>query len=221
MEVLGTTAGLWRAVVSSGLYHGLNPGMGWPLAVSAALFERRSSALWRAMGLLSVGHFLAMVGILLPFAVMFLLVQYQQEIQIGAACLVIAMGLLLLWYRKHPRFLSRVKPSQLALWSFLVALAHGAGLMLVPIFLGLCGLDELDLGHRAALDLMGANVAMAVIVGLMHTFAMIGSGGLLAWAVHRYFGLQVLRATWFNLDVVWAVSLICVGGLGLWGSLAL
>lgn len=221
MEMIGTTAGLWLAVAASGLYHGLNPGMGWPLAVSAALFEGRRAALWRALGMLSVGHFLAMIGILLPFAVMFMLVEYQREIQIGAACVVIATGLFLLWYRKHPRFLARVKPSQLALWSFLVAMAHGAGLMLVPIFLGLCGLDELDMGHRAALDLMGANVAMAFVVGLMHTAAMIGSGGVLAWAVHRYLGLKALRATWFNLDVVWAGSLVAVGGFGLWAGLAL
>ncbi|MEO0666046.1 MAG: hypothetical protein AAFY97_09995 [Pseudomonadota bacterium] len=221
MDILGTTAGLWLAVAVSGLYHGLNPGMGWPLAVSAALFEGRREALWPALGLLGLGHFLAMVGILLPFAVMFLLVEYQREIQISAACVVIAMGLFLLWYRRHPRFLARVKPSRLALWSFLVAMAHGAGLMLVPIFLGLCGIDELDMGHRAALDLMGSNVLMAFTVGLMHTAAMIGSGGLLAWAVHRYLGLKALRATWFNLDIVWALSLVFVGGLGLWAGLTL
>ncbi|MEO0486883.1 MAG: hypothetical protein AAF092_13340 [Pseudomonadota bacterium] len=221
MELLGTTAGLWLAVVISGLYHGLNPGMGWPLAVSAALFEGRREALWRALGMLGVGHFLAMVGILLPFAVMFMLVEYQREIQIGAACVVICMGVFLLIYRKHPRFLSRVRPSQLALWSFLVAMAHGAGLMLVPIFLGLCGLDELDMGHRAALSLMGANAGMAFLVGLLHTGAMIGSGGVLAWAVHRYLGLNALRRTWFNLDIIWALSLIGVGALGLWAGLTL
>lgn len=216
---MGTTAGLWLAVVVSGLYHGINPGMGWPLAVSSALFEGRKDALWRAMGMLGIGHLIAMVGILLPFAVMFVLIDYQREIQIGAAFIVIAMGLFLLWYRKHPRFLARVKPSQLALWSFLVALAHGAGLMLVPIYLGLCNLDELDVGHRAAASLMGANVGMAFLVGLLHTAAMVGSGGAIAWAVHRYLGLNALKKTWFNLDVIWALSLILVGALGLWVAL--
>jgi hypothetical protein len=121
------------AVVASGIYHGVNPGMGWPLAVSAALFEGQRTALLRALAALGFGHLLAMLGILLPFAVMFVLVEYQREIRIGASCLVIAAGLYLVFNRRHPRFLSRVKPTRLALWSFLVAMAHGAGLMLVPI----------------------------------------------------------------------------------------
>ncbi|MEM1237540.1 MAG: hypothetical protein AAGI10_11255 [Pseudomonadota bacterium] len=211
MDMLNTTAGLWLAVLASGLYHGINPGMGWPLAVSSALFDGRVQALWRALAALGLGHLIAMVGILLPFAVMFVLVDYQREIQLGAACVVIAMGVFLLIYRRHPRFLSRVKPSQLALWSFLVAMAHGAGLMLVPIYLGLCGLDELDTGHRAAASLMGANVGTAFLVGLAHTAAMVVSGGAVAWAVHKYLGLNALRKTWFNLDVFWALSLIAVG----------
>ena len=214
-----TAAGLWLAVVASGLYHGVNPGMGWPLAVSAALMEGGRQPLFKAMGALADGHFVAMVGILLPFAMMTLLVEYQREIRIGAGLIVIAMGVFLVIYRRHPRFLSRVPPAKLALWSFLVATAHGAGLMLVPIYLGLCGLDELDAGHRAAATLMGQNLGIAFMVAVLHTLAMVASGGAVALAVHRYLGLSFVSKSWFNLDMVWAGSLILVGVIGLWTAL--
>lgn len=213
-----TAAGLWLAVIGSGIYHGINPGMGWPLAVSAGLMGRGQRDLIAALGPLAIGHMAAMAGILLPFAVMASLVQWQHEIRIGAGVLVVGMGIYLLINRRHPRFLARIRPTQLALWSFAVAMAHGAGLMLVPIFLGLCKAGELDAGHAAAMTLMGGNVGMAVAVSVVHAGAMIVSGGLIAWAVFRWLGPQFISRSWFNLDVVWALSLILVGGLGLWGA---
>lgn len=215
-----TAAGLWLAVIGSGIYHGINPGMGWPLAVSAGLMGRGQRDLIAALGPLAIGHLLAMAGILLPFAIMVSLVQWQHEIRIGAGLIVVGMGVYLLINRRHPRFLARIRPTQLALWSFAVAMAHGAGLMLVPIFLGLCKAAELDAGHAAAMTLMGGNVGMAAAVSIVHAGAMIVSGGLIAWAVFRWLGPQFISKSWFNLDVVWAVSLILVGGLGLWGALA-
>jgi hypothetical protein len=127
-DLLSTTAGLWLAVVASGIYHGVNPGMGWPLVVSAALMERRASALPAALTALSFGHLVAVTAILLPFALITALVEAQTQIRIGAGLIVIGLGVFLLLNRRHPRFLARVSPSRLALWSFLVALAHGAGL---------------------------------------------------------------------------------------------
>jgi hypothetical protein len=214
-----TALGLWLAVLASGLYHGVNPGMGWPLAVSGALFERREGALWRAMGALGLGHLLAMVGILLPFAAMVVLVDYQREIQIGAALLVITMGLWIAITRRHPRFLARVKPGRLTLWSFLVAMAHGAGLMLVPIYLGLCQADDLDMSQAAATGLLLQNVEVALMVAVFHTLAMLASGGALAFGVYRVFGLKFITQSWFNLELFWALSLIGVGMLGLWAAL--
>ncbi|MEM1346802.1 MAG: hypothetical protein AAGI34_19790, partial [Pseudomonadota bacterium] len=134
------TAVLWLAVIASGLYHGLNPGMGWPLAVSAGLFERRAGALWGAVAALGIGHLVAMLAILLPFGMLSTLVFWEAQIRIVAALCVLGFGLWLLFRPRHPRFLARVPPSRLALWSFLVALAHGAGLMIVPLYLGICGL---------------------------------------------------------------------------------
>lgn len=132
-----TPAGLWFAVVASGLYHGLNPGMGWPLAVSAGLLERSSRALLLALVYLTAGHLLAMLAATLPFALLSALVAWQRSIQVGASLLVFGFGLYLLVQRRHPRALARIPPTQLVLWSFAIAMAHGAGLMLVPIYLGL------------------------------------------------------------------------------------
>jgi hypothetical protein len=210
-----TAAGLWLAVVGSGIYHGVSPGMGWPLAVSAALMGNGRRDLVGALVPLAAGHFLAMAGILLPFAVMTVLVAWQSEVRIAAGLIVVAAGVWLLVNRRHPRVLARIGPTRLALWSFAVAMAHGAGLMLVPIYLGLCGTGELDAGHRAASALMAGNLATALAVSVAHTAAMFASGGALAFAVHEWLGPQFISRSWFNLDVVWASSLILVGGIGL------
>ncbi|GAB2205227.1 hypothetical protein ROS1_20430 [Roseibium sp. ROS1] len=201
---------LWWAVIASGLYHGVNPGMGWPLAVSAALMEQRALALPRALLLLAVGHLAAMLVILLPFSAMITLVSLEREIRIGAACLVIGMGLYLLIADRHPRFLARISPAKLGLWSFLVAIAHGAGLMLVPIYLGICAMEQ-EAGHAAAETLMGADLRMASLVAAVHTLAMALAGGLLAIGVYFWLGLRFLQKAWFNLDRVWATSLVFVG----------
>jgi len=210
-----TAAGLWLTVVGSGIFHGLNPAMGWPLAVSAALMGRGRRDLLGALGLLALGHLLAMAGILLPFTLMTAIVRWQREIRIGAALVVMAFGLWLLVHRRHPRFIARIRPTQLILWSFAVATAHGAGLMLVPIYLGICRAHELDRGHQAASVLMGGNLLTAVTVSIVHTAAMIFTGGLIALLVHAWLGLRFLSRSWFNLDVVWASSLVAVGGVAL------
>lgn len=210
-----TLAGLWIAVVASGLYHGLNPGMGWPLAVSAGLMERSSRAVVSALGPLAVGHALAMLAVILPFALLIALVQWRRPIQMGASLLVIGFGILRFVNRRHPRALARIRPAQLGLWSFAVAIAHGAGLMLVPIYLGMCRVADLDRGHRAAGALVDANLGMAVLVSVVHTAAMIAAGGSAAWLVYRYLGLKFVSRSWFNLDATWAVSLILVGAVTL------
>jgi hypothetical protein len=210
-----TPLGLWLAVIASGLYHGVNPGMGWPLAVSAGLMGRSSKALVAALWPLTVGHLLAMFVVMLPFALLVALVAWQQQIQIGASLLVIGFGIFRFVNRRHPRVLARIRPTQLGLWSFAVAIAHGAGLMLVPIYLGLCQAADLDKGHQAVGALINANLGMAVLVSVVHSTAMIGAGGFLAWLVYRYLGLKFVSRSWFNLDATWAFSLILVGALSL------
>ncbi len=210
-----TTAWLWSAVIASGIYHGLNPGMGWPLAVSAGLMGRSPRALFAALGPLAAGHLLAMLLVILPFALLIVLVEWQRQIQISASLLVIGFGLFRLVNQRHPRLIARIRPTQLALWSFAVAIAHGAGLMLVPIYLGLCRASDLDTGHAAAGMLINANLGTAVLVSAVHAAAMITVGGCAAWLVYRYLGLKYVSRSWFNLDTLWAGSLVLVGVIAL------
>ena len=213
-------AGLWLTVIASGLYHGVNPGMGWPLAVSAGMMEKSPGALVAALWALAAGHLLAMLLMILPFSLLVTLVYWQRQIRIGASLLVIGFGVFRLLDRRHPRALARIKPSQLGLWSFAAAIAHGAGLMLVPIYLGLCQAEGLDRGNAAASTLISANLGMAVVVSVVHSGAMIAAGGLSAWLVYRYLGLKFVSRSWFNLDATWAVTLVLVGALSLAFSVA-
>jgi len=164
---------------------------------------------------LAAGHLVSMLVILLPFALMTALLDWQREIRIGASVAVIAFGALRLVNRRHPRALARIRPTQLALWSFAIATAHGAGLMLLPIYLGLCSTEELDTAHQAASILMVQNSATAVMVSLVHTLSMVTAGGVMAILVHGWLGLKFLSRSWFNLEFVWAISLIFVGAIGL------
>ena len=215
-----TSAWLWLAIVVSGFYHGINPGMGWPLAVAAGLMDKSPRALFAALWPLSAGHLLAMLLMLLPFALLLALVQWEHQIQIGASLLVIAFGVLRLLYPRHPRVLARIRPTQLALWSFAVAIAHGAGLMIVPIYLGLCQTTDLDPGHESAAILSRANLELAMVVSVVHSIAMISAGGCAAWLVYRFLGLRYVSRSWFNLDAIWALSLILVGAVALVVGLA-
>ena len=207
--------GLWVAVITSGLYHGVNPGMGWPLAVSAGMMERSPRAVAVALAYLAAGHLLAMLVVIVPFALLATLIFWQRQIQIFTSAFIIVFGVFLLVRRRHPTVLARIRPAQLGLWSFAVAIAHGAGLMLVPIYLGLCRSGERDSGHAAAGALINANVGMALLVSLIHTLAMLAAGGFLAWLVYRYLGLKFISRSWFNLDAIWSISLILVGALSL------
>jgi hypothetical protein len=206
-----TAAWLWLAIVASGLYHGINPGMGWPLAVSAGLMEKSPRALAGALLPLSAGHFAAMLLVLLPFALLITLVEWQHQIQIAAATIVIGFGLMRLINQRHPRALVRIPPTKLALWSFAVAIAHGAGLMLLPIYLGLCVTSATQGSHAIAASVANQGLAMALLVASIHTAAMLIAGGFLAWLVYRYLGVKFVTRSWFNLETVWAASLVVVG----------
>jgi len=214
----GLQTGLWLAVIVSGLYHGLSPGMGWPLAVAAGLSEKRGGAVFAALVPLAAGHFAAMAVVLLPFALLAAVSDHSSGIRIGAGLLVAGFGLYRLFDRRHPRMLARIKPTQLALWSFLVAIAHGAGFLLVPIYLGL-GTAAGHAVHGGMHQMAENSFLSALIVSIVHTLAMIVAGGGIAWLVYKYLGLQFVTKSWFNLELVWALSLIAAGAAGLWTAL--
>lgn len=216
-QSIGQHAWAWWAIVALGAYHGLNPGMGWLLAVSNGMQARRGSAVFLALPPVAVGHLLAMAAALLPFALIGLYVERLDAIGAAAGLLLMLFGVYKLVSRRHPRFLARIGPSHLVLWSFLMATAHGAGLMLVPVVLGL-GADTHHAGHgghQALLGVAGDSLGLTLIAATIHTVAMVLTGGVIAWVVYRYLGLRLLRRSWVNLDLLWAVLLIGVGAIAL------
>ncbi len=207
-----STGALWFAVAGLGLYHGLNPAMGWPLAVANGLSDRRASSVFATLLPLGGGHFAAIAVGLAPFALLGWYVAWSQAIRVGAGLAVLLFGVFKLINRRHPRMLARIPPTRLAWWSFLMATAHGAGLMLAPFMLGLCAAP----GHDAlAGGLARATVGTALLVAVVHTVAALLAGIAIAWIVYRYLGLRFLRRAWLNLDAVWGVSLVLAGAAGI------
>lgn len=196
-----------------GAWHGLNPGMGWPLAVAQGLSERRGSAVLATFAPLGVGHLLAMAVVLLPFAALGdYFARWHREIRIAAGVAVLLFGAWRFIDRRHPRWFARIRPTQLALWSFVIANAHGAGLMLLPFALGLCA--------PSALATPGAGAGTALLVAMVHTVAMLAVGLAAAWGVYRYAGLRLLQRGWLNLDAIWGASLVLTGAVSVglaWG----
>jgi hypothetical protein len=214
---LNATAALWLAILAIGFYHGLNPAMGWPIAVANGMAARRAGAVFSTLLPLGGGHFAAMAVVLVPFAWLSWYVEWSRAVRLGAGTLVLLFGIYKLIERRHPRALARIRPTQLAWWSFLMATAQGAGLMLVPFMLGLCVAGPAD---AAVMNYLAqSNVATAVAVAAVHTLAMMLAGIAMAWAVYRYLGLQFLRRAWFDLDLVWGASLVIAGAAGVAGAL--
>jgi hypothetical protein len=214
---LSTTA-LWLTVVALGLYHGINPAMGWPLAVANGMAERRARAVFATLAPLGGGHFMAIAVALAPFAWLGWYVEWSRAIRIGAGTLVLLFGVFKLVNRRHPRLLARIPPTRLAWWSFLMATAHGAGFMLLPFMLGLCAAPGAGtIGHAAVTTYMArATMGTAVLVATVHALASLCAGIGMAWVVYRYLGLRFLRRAWLNLDVVWGASLVLAGMTGIW-----
>jgi hypothetical protein len=215
-ESLGQHPWAWLAIVALGAYHGLNPAMGWLLAVSNGMQARRARGVFLALPPIAFGHLLAMAAALLPFTVLGFYLERLDDIRAAAGLILVMFGVYKLFSQRHPRFLARIGPSHLTLWSFLMATAHGAGLMLVPVVLGLCANTRgAHSGHRALLELARGNLSLTLIAATVHTVAMVLTGGAIAWVVYRYVGLGLLRRSWVNLDLLWAVLLIIVGAIAL------
>jgi hypothetical protein len=213
-----STSALWLTVVALGLYHGINPAMGWPLAVANGMAERRARAVFSTLLPLGGGHFTAVAVALMPFAWLGWYLEWSRAIRIGAGAALLLFGAFKLVNRRHPRLLARIPPTRLAWWSFLMATAHGAGLMLAPFMLGLCAAPAPGgTGHAAVMTILAqANLDTALLVATVHTLASLVAGIGMAWVVYRYVGLRFLRRAWLNLDAVWGASLILAGALGIW-----
>lgn len=217
-----STAALWLTIVALGLYHGLNPAMGWPLAVANGMTDRRASSLLATMLPLGAGHFSAMVIVLAPLAMLGWYLEWRRAIQLGSGAAVLLFGLFRLFSRRHPRMMARIAPTRLAFWSFMMATAHGAGLMLVPFMLGLCAASRpadataAARGHGAVMAYLArSDLGTALLVATVHSLATLLAGIMMALLVYRYLGLRFLRLAWFDLDRAWGMSLVLAGAAGI------
>ena len=216
-------ASLWAGVVAIGLYHGLNPAMGWPLAVANGLERQRGAAVFATWLPLGAGHLLAMALVLLPFALLANLLPWGREIRIGVGLLVLVFGAWRLVRPGRHRWSRRLRPTQLTLWSFLMASAHGAGLMLLPLLVG--ATDGAARPHAHATHLMAASlvpglpgpgpVALGLQATALHTAGYLLVTGFVALLVYRKLGLRMLRTMWINLDLIWGGALVVTGVVAL------
>jgi hypothetical protein len=201
----------WIAVAALGAYHGIDPSMGWLFAVALGLQERRRSKVLWSLGPIAIGHLAsiaAVVGIIggLRF---FVAIDFLRPL--GAAVLILFGLFRFIWPRAHPRWVAmRVNPAELALWSFIMASAHGAGLMLFPILIGMTP-HSAHGAHQMAAAHAAHTVWQAVGVVMLHTGAMVLVMGAIAIVVYDFVGLAILRSAWINLDTIWASALVAAG----------
>jgi hypothetical protein len=210
--VTDTSAGSLVALAGLGAFHGINPGMGWLFAVALGLQEGKREAVWRALLPLGAGHGLA-VGAAVVVAAVSGLVLSGELLKYVVAALLILLGCQRLIRHRHPRFGGmRVGMAGLTAWSFLMATAHGAGLMVVPVVLGMgaTALQAQPIGH---VHVAGPVVGMrdAVTATLVHGAAYLAVTAAIAVIVYEKVGLGLLRKAWINLDFLWAIALIVTG----------
>ncbi|GBD38917.1 hypothetical protein HRbin37_01178 [bacterium HR37] len=206
--------GPWVVVVALGVYHGLNPGMGWLFALSLGLQQRSEKAIWLSLFPIALGHAvsLALVAFMVVVGLYFVSLNLL-ELFTAAILLAFAVYRLFNYYR-HPRWVGmKVGMRDLFLWSFLMASAHGAGLMVAPVLVNVAGVHSPN--HHSMVNLyLPAGVSVLLAVGI-HTVSMLVAMGMVAWVVYRKLGLVVLRQRWINFDLIWAIALFVVGGIAL------
>ena len=205
----------WLALAVLGAYHGLNPAMGWLFALSLGLQEKRRSAVVGALLPIALGHAAAItVAILaLRFVRHFL---PMNILKWGVALFLFTLGVYRLFHANHPRGTGmRVGGKDLFVWSFLMASAHGAGLMLLPVLMAqpMSGMTHNMPGGTSVLpsSLSASAIGFAVLI---HTVSMLAVAGILAVAFFETYekvGLRLLRHAWLNFDLLWAIALLVAG----------
>jgi hypothetical protein len=205
----------WITLALLGAYHGINPGMGWLFAVGLGLQERSRRAVLRALGPIALGHELGIVlvaGLVIGLEVL----ADATVLRLVAAGVLIAFGLFRFARpRAHPRWTTmRVNRRELTLWSFLMSTAHGAGLMVAPVLIGLQGVhDAADPGRDDVVRFgLGPAVMARDALGVfLHVGAMLIVMGVVAVVVYEKVGLGFLRRAWINLDHLWAGAFVVAG----------
>lgn len=212
-----TTAWHWLALLLLGALHGVNPGMGWLFAVALGLQERRRGAVWGALLPLAAGHAMALAATLAVAATIGLVLSPAMLRWVVAAALAL-LGVRALVRHRHPRGGGmRVNARDLALWSFMMATAHGAGLMALPLVLahltptaGAPDAHAMHMNHVAAMGMAGPSAGL-VAASLVHALGYLLVTGVVAVVVYERLGLRMLRSAWINLDALWAAALVVTG----------
>jgi uncharacterized membrane protein YfcA len=198
-------AGSWEALALLGAFHGINPAMGWLFAVALGMQEERRQAVWRALLPLGLGHALA-VAVAVIIAAMLGVALPRNVLRWAVAIALLAVGIRFLFRHPHPRWAAmRVSMADLTLWSFLVGTVHGAGLMVVPVFLGMTEHNSI---HRHWTSGKAGVVLLATVV---HAASYLIVTGSIAFVVFEKLGVNFLRKAWINIDLIWALALIVTG----------
>jgi hypothetical protein len=210
----------WAVLALLGAYHGLNPAMGWLFALALGLQEKRRSAVVGALLPIALGHAAAitLAILLLRFLQPFLPMSFLKW---SVAAVLFTLGTYRIFRASHPRGAGmRAQGRDLLVWSFLMASAHGAGVMLMPVLLAqpMVGMAHTMTGTTPAISqsLSASVIALAVLV---HTASMLAVAGVLAllfFETYEELGLRLLRRTWFNFDLLWAIALLVAGCAALW-----
>jgi hypothetical protein len=203
----------WILLFVLGAYHGANPGMGWLFAVALGLQKHESRAVWYALIPIAVGHVIAIGLAVLIAAIAGALVPIIY-VKIAVALLLIGFGLLKLLGKGHLRWGGmQVDFKDLTVWSFLMASAHGAGLMVLPILLGM-SIGNGDHGaHVQGMSFVGTDLQILAVI--VHTIGYLLVTGAVAWIVYTRLGVSILRTAWFNMDRIWAMALLVTATLTL------
>ena len=197
----------WLALAGLGAFHGINPAMGWLFAVALGLHRRSRAVVLGALLPIAIGHALAILAVALAVVLLGVVVD-QRALRIGAGAVLIGWAAYHSLYgsRHRVRFGMQVGMLGLGAWSFLMASAHGAGLMLVPVLIPLC------LAAAPGRELSAAGSAPIALAAVgVHTLAMLATTGAIAVVVYEWFGVAFLRKGWINLDLIWTIALVATG----------
>jgi hypothetical protein len=209
----------WLAVFGLGIFHGINPAMGWLFAVALGLQEQKRAAVFRALPPMVLGHALS-IGIIIAAVLVARFSLPHRTLKIAAAAILFAFGFYRLLRSRHPNWVGmRVGFGDLTLWSFVMASAHGAGLMLVPFFLPSPTPSEVhnhgsehdahQMHSWAFANFSAPSLLTASVV--VHTLGYLLTTALVAIVVYEKLGVAILRRAWFNIDFVWMLALMITG----------
>ncbi len=210
----------WLTLFGLGAFHGINPAMGWLFAVGLGLQEQKRSAVLRALPPIALGHALS-IGIIIAAVLLARISVPPVALKIAAAAILFAFGLYRLFRARHPNWVGmRVGFGDLTLWSFVMASAHGAGLMLIPLFLksppqtvgphGSAMASHMHSTHGLEFANFSTPCLLTSSIAV-HTLGYLLVTGLVAILVYERLGVGILRRAWFNVDVFWMLALMITG----------